>query len=563
MNMSRTRGAVLIALTLCGQLACTTVGDLLHGRVRARVSDLSVALDGQAVSASDAGALRLLYDDLGGLRLGSSRSTAIPWPVLVAALVIDRESRIGSTGHHDPRAAFEEFGFVFADSIANLPHSLVRPAPDHPIGIVSAVAEHRLPSIKVEIANITCGACHAGVTYDATGRATRTIWIGLPNTSIDLQSYGLAAYRGLQRTVGQGRAETLLAMIDTLYPGMDPKERATLAGAIIPRMREQLERLSAGAGAPTTFDNGGPGFGNPAATMKYQLGLLDESRVAPDSGYESTPDFGFRHLRSTLYYDGGYTVPGRPKEAELSPADATDVHLRELGRVTSIFTVAVMGLTLAEASGNADAVTDMFHFIRDYRPPPFPGRLDSTLAARGAPLYASQCASCHGVVRDAGGRLELATFPNAVVSQSEMGTDATYSADATSSLLQRLRAGYARYATVDSTGKYAAPPLAGLWATAPYLHNGSVPTLWHLMHPGDRPQRFDVGGHRLDFDRVGIDLAQAGDDTMRYPEGYTPWSRPMLYDTRTPGRRNTGHAKEFGRLTESQKAALLEYLKRF
>jgi hypothetical protein len=109
---------------------------------------------------------------------------------------------------------------------------------------------------------------------------------------------------------------------------------------------------------------------------------------------------------------------------------------------------------------------------------------------------------------------------------------------------------------------YVAPPLAGVWATAPYQHNGSVPTLWHLMHPDQRPARFYVGGHRIDFVRVGIAGEVESDGTMRYASDYRPWSTPRLFDTSEPGRSNRGHETMFADLTEAQKTALLEYLKR-
>lgn len=72
--------------------------------------------------------------------------------------------------------------------------------------------------------------------------------------------------------------------------------------------------------------------------------------------------------------------------------------------MTSLFTIAVMGVSASEARQNADAVAEMFHFVREYRPPPFPGPIDSTLAARGKLVYARQCASCHGDDADVAGR---------------------------------------------------------------------------------------------------------------------------------------------------------------
>ena len=106
-----------------------------------------------------------------------------------------------------------------------------------------------------------------------------------------------------------------------------------------------------------------------------------------------------------------------------------------------------------------------------------------------------------------------------------------------------------------------APILSGLWATAPYLHNGSVPTLWHLMTPESRPARFQVGGHALDFGLMGIAGAADAEGTYRYPAGSAPWSVPEVYDTRQPGMGNGGHEESFSDLAEAEKRALIEYLK--
>ena len=97
------------------------------------------------------------------------------------------------------------------------------------------------------------------------------------------------------------------------------------------------------------------------------------------------------------------------------------------------------------------------------------------------------------------------------------------------------------------TGQYLARPLTGVWATAPYLHNGSVPTLWHLLHPAERPAKFVVGNREYDPAKLG------------YSTGGDGW----IFDTSQPGKSNIGHAGDkYGtNLTEDQKAALLEFLK--
>ncbi|MCY1250705.1 hypothetical protein D9M72_643660 [compost metagenome] len=103
-----------------------------------------------------------------------------------------------------------------------------------------------------------------------------------------------------------------------------------------------------------------------------------------------------------------------------------------------------------------------------------------------------------------------------------------------------------------ATGLYAAPPLTGLWQSAPYLHNGSVPSLAALLGLEERPERFRVGGHAMDLERVGI----------AYPDGYQPYAGSAWVDTRKPGLGGRGHETPFADLSREDRLALLEYLKR-
>jgi hypothetical protein len=93
---------------------------------------------------------------------------------------------------------------------------------------------------------------------------------------------------------------------------------------------------------------------------------------------------------------------------------------------------------------------------------------------------------------------------------------------------------------------YPTKPLAGIWATAPYLHNGSVPTLADMLTPpAERPKTFTVGSRQYDPKRLGYRADQSG------------W----VYDTAKKGNSNQGHP--FGTtLKPEEKEDLLEYLKR-
>jgi mono/diheme cytochrome c family protein len=553
----------LVSTTLASMtlvVACGGTNDALHGRVRASSSDFALARGAEPVSREQLGMIRLMFDDLGGLRIANDRGSALPWKLLVAAIVIDRSSRRGTPATmEEARAAFSEVGFLFADSIANSPQSQPARHANHPIGIVTGTADYRFPRLRLEIANITCGACHVGVMYDSTGSKTHAAWAGMPNTSIDVGAFSKAVYRGLKLSYSK---ELVLATIDSLFPDIDPRERHTIEKYVLPTVERRVKEMAAGIDAPIPFNTGGPGQANSIAAMRYQLGIMSSDTMSHTAAYSSIPDFANRQMRNVLLYDGGYVIPGQRRDARISLDDVTDDHLLGLARIASVFSVAVMGVRLEEAPRNIGALDDVMHFIRAYRPPPFPGHIDGPRADEGERIYASRCAACHGTMSHDDERPRLLSLPNRLVPVSVIGTDGRRAAEADSSIAATLRAGYGHIATIDSTGAYIAPPLTGIWATAPYLHNGSVPTLWHLMHPDQRPARFYVGGHSLDLAHVGIAGDVDDDGTMRYPRGYRPWSTPMLFDTSEPGRDNRGHESMFAGLSEPDKRALLEYLKR-
>jgi hypothetical protein len=179
----------------------------------------------------------------------------------------------------------------------------------------------------------------------------------------------------------------------------------------------------------------------------------------------------------------------------------------------------------------------------------------------GEAVFARRCTQCHGTYAEGTPR-RLVSFPNRLVPQSAMRSDSARWVAIDDVLIKRLdETVYARHMSVRRTGGYVAPILSGLWATAPYMHNGSVPTLWQFLNPDLRAARFYVGGHALDFVTMGI-AGQLGEDgVFAYPAGYEPRSRPQLYDTSRPGMSNRGHERQLEGLTADDKRALIEYLK--
>lgn len=108
----------------------------------------------------------------------------------------------------------------------------------------------------------------------------------------------------------------------------------------------------------------------------------------------------------------------------------------------------------------------------------------------------------------------------------------------------------------DCSGAFAykARPLNGIWATAPYLHNGSVPTLYDLLRPAEeRPESFYVGSREFDPEKVGFVTTKSTDNSFLF---HTRGKDGNLIK----GNSNEGHG--YGtRLDRDEKKALLEYLK--
>jgi hypothetical protein len=111
-------------------------------------------------------------------------------------------------------------------------------------------------------------------------------------------------------------------------------------------------------------------------------------------------------------------------------------------------------------------------------------------------------------------------------------------------------------ASVQQYLAYKGRPLDGIWATAPYLHNGSVPTLYHmLVAPANRPKVFYVGSHEYDVEKVGYIWKDPPAGVSSKFEVVDGGGKPIF------GNSNGGHDYGVGGLNEPDRLALLEYLK--
>jgi hypothetical protein len=206
---------------------------------------------------------------------------------------------------------------------------------------------------------------------------------------------------------------------------------------------------------------------------------------------------------------------------------------------------ASLGAGVTPVTADHASLQRVHDWIWTLPPPKYPFGIDQTRSARGKEIFSQQCAECHsfggaktGTVETLGSintdpyRLNSYTYA-LTGNQAELFPDSQY-----------------RFTHFVKTDGYANQPLDGVWARAPYLHNGSVPTLLDLLSdPAGRPKQFARGYDVYDPQKVGFVYD-------------TPQARQAgsWYDTSIPGNGNGGHL--FGTtLPPEQKLDLFEFMK--
>ena len=196
-------------------------------------------------------------------------------------------------------------------------------------------------------------------------------------------------------------------------------------------------------------------------------------------------------------------------------------------------------------------MADVLAYINSIKPPPYPKNIDSALASEGKLVFETNCAKCHGFYG------EFSSYPNYIIPQEVIGTD---------SMLNRSNYQYADMITWFNTSwfskgdhpaklvpfnGYVSPPLDGVWITAPYLHNGSVPDIETLLDSKKRPVYWSRNfvSPEYDYEKLGWKY------TREEREGGS-----KVYNTTLPGYGKEGHT--FGdRLNDHERKSVIEYLK--
>jgi mono/diheme cytochrome c family protein len=411
---------------------------------------------------------------------------------------------------------YATFGFV------------MEPGKDLPVGV------SRRRRLGIDQVGLNCAVCHTSTVRDTSDAQPRVV-LGMPAHRLDLQAFvqfvldctldnrlTADAVRGrLPSRGGPALFERVLlrtGLIDRLkLQTLDLRNRMT------PLLATDLPRW--GRGRVDTF--------NPykAIQFNWDLSRLPSNELLGASDFPSIwnqkPREGMH-----LHWDG----------------DNDSVDERNLSAALG---AGVTPVTVDHA--NLKRVRD---WIWTLPPPAYPYAIDRDLAARGAPLYQTHCTECHadhrfreGVV--SGGRV------GQVVPIEAIRTDPYRLTSYTLTFAMNQYGLYPdspyRFNHFRKTNGYANHPLDGIWLRAPYLHNGSVPTLRDLLdEPEARPSSFYRGYDLFDRTKVGFVSNVPAADGQAF----------TLYDTTVPGNRNSGHV--YGTtLPDEDKRAIVEYMKTF
>jgi hypothetical protein len=455
------------------------------------------------------------------------------------------------------RDSMTRYGFLPNDKSVSNPEAL-------PVGFL--VASHNSSTKNF---SITCAACHTReITVNETnfridgGPAFINMYAFMNDMiqSVDHLLNNELAFRNFQRAVKTPSAE----LRDQLQQWYDLNY--LVVGQQLPPQSWGVARLD----ALNLILNRGTGgnIGEPSANylIPANVAVADKPVRYP---------FLWNSDKQDLTQWAGTTVNGN-KQYAMS---------RNTGEVCGVFGfIHPVGGTpptdfLAENSVNFSGLAVIGDLTPKIGPPKYPWRIDTSKASLGGQLYQVHCASCHGIepgnprppvydtwrtqVQAVGTdsyywqTLNRTAPSSGVLTGFVFGNNTVAATGAASIFLVKVLNSSAlmqRFPSIDlsinppahPSGSYESRVLHGIWAAAPYLHNGSVPTLAELLKPSaERVTSFKVG-RNYDIENIGLATTQ--------PLGSTDFENTGL------GNSNAGH--EFGTtLSASDKEALLEYLK--
>ncbi len=384
---------------------------------------------------------------------------------------------------------------------------------------------------------VNCAVCHTSTVRTAADQPAHIV-LGMPAATFDMMGFEEFFFRCAADP--KFSKEYIVPEIQRQGARLDLLDRYLVYPVAIAIMRDRVLALAGRFDWVFRQKAWGPGrvdtFNSAKVIFNFPMAHLDPSEFDAPADF---PSIWRQRQRKEpkemqLHWDGNNTtVEERNKSAAF-------------GTGTTPPTIDIARIRRVES------------WIMDVTPPPFSDffPIDAKLAARGQPIYKEYCADCHG----ASGSDFSGEYVGQVVPLAKIGTDRRRLDSYTYTLAVNqatLYAGYPwRFTHFQKTHGYANMPLDGLWLRAPYLHNGSVPSLRDLLEPAaKRPKAFYRGNDVYDPVKLGFvaNVPQANGKTF------------FRLDTTLPGNGNGGHeGKAYGTdLTAAEKTALVEFLKTF
>ena len=401
-----------------------------------------------------------------------------------------------------PGEGYSRFGFIFE---AEAPKG-------RPIG--TSYREAPIP-----MTGLNCAVCHTGTIREAEGSVAQVV-PGMPSHQFDLQKYLVFLFAVAKDS--RFNAHNIIPAIERVNPDFSWFEKLLYTYIIIPNTKDGLLKEADLFAWMEQFPPAGPGRVDTFNPYKFNVFGLEEA-----DPHVGTADF------PALWNQA-------PREGMWLHWDGNNNSVEERNRSAAI------GAGASEESLDVPSMERIADWIAELPPPAFPeDKINRAKAAAGEVVYAQHCTSCHAFDGAQVGQ---------VVAIQDIGTDPERLNSFTPELAAKMNTlGTGRpwkFSNFQKTHGYANMPLDGVWLRAPYLHNGSVPTLRDLLAPpAERPTVFYRGYDVYDYENLGF--VSSG------PEAETAGFR---FDTRERGNGNQGHL--YGTtLSKEQVDALLEYLK--
>jgi hypothetical protein len=406
---------------------------------------------------------------------------------------------------------------------------------DLPIGV------SRRRRLGLDQVGLNCAVCHTGTVRESRND-TAMIVPGMPAHQLNLQNL----FRFVLDCSLDERftPDNVLARMQEGGANLSWFDRAAYKYTVIPRTREATLQLSQrlallmgdkvtewGSGRVDTF--------NPYKGLQFNWQLsrlpIEELTGASDfpSLWNQRPRAGMQ-----LHWDGNN--------------DSVDERNLSASLGTGVTPVTVDHARLAR----------LRQWIWTEPPPAYPFQIDRTRAGQGRELYRVHCQECHADERfkeatDFKAAQAMGSRIGTVVPIQAIGTDPyrlnSYTYEFASNQYTLYPHSPYRFRHFRKTQGYANQPLDGIWARAPYLHNGSVPTLRALLDaPETRPKQFYRGYDVFDKVRVGFVYDVPEENGRAF----------FAFDTARPGNGNQGHV--YGtNLSPAEKDAIVEFMKMF